>query len=88
MTGTSANARVQVDRNFEAFQARLPELLATHHGKTALMKDGEIVDFFDSYADAVRFGLERFKSIDAFSVQQITDKTLSVGIYSYAGVLQ
>ena len=30
--------RIQVDKNFEAFQAPLPTILPLHHGKYALMK--------------------------------------------------
>ena len=40
----------QVDRNYNAFVKRLPELMQSHGGKFALMRDGEIVAFFDTAA--------------------------------------
>lgn len=88
MSGVATMNKSQVDRNFEAFQAKLPELLPTHAGKLALMHDGDIVDFFDSYADAIRFGQERFGDISAFSVQEVSNKTASLGYYSYVGSVQ
>ena len=35
----------EVKANFEVFQKKLPELLKTHKGKFALMKDEKIIDF-------------------------------------------
>lgn len=81
------NTQSQVDRNFAAFKERLPDLLTTHAGKIALLSDGEIVGFFDSFGDAMQFGLEKFGAQDRFSLQEVTDHTISLGIYSHAGVL-
>jgi len=74
----------QADRNFEAFQKLLPELLPLHGGKFALMHNGQIVDFFDSLSDAVRFGVEKFGIPDKFSIQQVTNQNVSLGLYAYA----
>jgi len=73
----------QVDRNFSAFNAILPELLKTHPGKYALLHDGEIVDFFDSLGDAVRFGHAKFGDLN-FSVQEVKRQDVSLGYYSHA----
>ena len=72
----------QVERNFEAFQALLPDLMSGRAGKFALMHDGAIIDFFDSMADAARFGAAKFG--DEFSVQEVTTRNVSLGCYSYA----
>lgn len=77
-------ATSEVDLNFRAFQEKLPELLATCAGKLAVMHAGQIVDFFDSYADAVRFGQEKFGHIGNFSVQEVTTRVISLGFYSCA----
>lgn len=74
--------RTEADRNFEAFQRELPELLTSHPGKFALMHDAKIVDFFDSMGDAARHG--RAKYGDTFSVQEVASKNESLGFYSYA----
>jgi hypothetical protein len=72
-----------VDRNFSAFMGMLPDLLLTHPGKYALLHDGEVVDFFDSLSDAVRFGHAKFGDLN-FSVQEVTRQDVSLGFYSHA----
>ena len=88
MSANATNEESQVDINYRAFQAKLSELLPAQLGKLALMHNGDIVEFFDSYADAVRFGLERFGEIGNFSVQEVTNSALSMGLYSYVGHIQ
>ena len=72
-----------VDRNFEAFQDLLPGLVDTHSGKYALMRDSEVVEFFDSARDAVIFGEKQYPD-GLFSVQQVTKKIVDLGYFSYA----
>jgi hypothetical protein len=73
----------QVDKNYQAFQKLLPELLQTHAGKFTVMHEGTPVEFFDSFADAVRFGNAKFGA-GKFSVQEVTSKNVNLGFYSYA----
>lgn len=73
----------ELKRNYDAFRAKLPELLATRRGKFALMHDGEIVDFYDSIADAYRAGLKQWPA-GAFSVQEVTDISADLGFFSHA----
>lgn len=70
--------------NFRAFQEKLPELVATHAGKVAVMRDGEIVEFFDSYPDAVRYGQRNYGGFGEFSLQEVTNCLPSLGFYSNA----
>jgi hypothetical protein len=42
--------RAEVDRNFDVFPRRLAGFLAHHRGAYALMKNGEVIDFFDRRA--------------------------------------
>jgi hypothetical protein len=72
-----------IDRNYEAFKRLLPDLLATHAGKTALLRNEELVDIFDSMADAERAG-RRLYPDGLFSVQRITDRTVDLGYFSHA----
>lgn len=43
-----------------AFDALLPNLLLTHAGKWVLGKDGKVVDFFSTAAEAYEAGVFRF----------------------------
>lgn len=79
---TQKQHTTQADRNYEAFRKVLPDLLKSYPGKFALMHDGEVVDFFSSLGDAVKFGKERFGD-NNFSVQEVTSQTASLGFHSY-----
>jgi hypothetical protein len=73
----------QVDRNFEAFEKLLPELLQSHPGKYVVLHDTQVIDFFDTLSDAVKFGHAQFGDAN-FSVQEITRQNVHLGFYSYA----
>ena len=85
MPANAIDEKSQVDVNYRAFQTKLSELLATHPGKLALMHDGDVIEFFDSYADAVKFGVEKYGEIGNFSVQEVTNSAVSMGLYSHVG---
>lgn len=74
----------QTDRNYEAFLARLPELLRDHAGSYALLHNGEVVDFHPSSLAATIAGTKTF-GLGGFSVQEVTDKPEHLGFYSYVG---
>ncbi len=63
-------ARAADERNIAAFQAILPELLRTHDGHFVLMRDGQIVQFFNTDIDAMAYG----------------DRTYADGLYTVLGV--
>jgi len=84
MEPMSEKHQSEVERNFAAFQEKLPELMATHPGKIAVMHRGEIEGFFDTVSDAVQFGLSRFGALGAFSIQEITSKNINLGYHAYA----
>ena len=73
----------QVERNYEAFLAQLPKLLPSYGGKFALMRDGEIVDFFDTAMDAYTVGKREF-GLGGFSIQEIVDRVIDLGYFSHA----
>jgi hypothetical protein len=73
----------EVRANFDVFQAKLPELLKTHAGKFAVLRHGEIVDFFDTMTDAARFGIRMFPD-DMFSVQEVSERRIDLGFFSVA----
>jgi len=73
----------QVRRNYEVFRVKLPSLLPDHQGEYALMKDGEIVDFFNAAVEALVAGEERF-GVGNFSMQKIMDAPIDLGYFSHA----
>ncbi|MEX0644917.1 MAG: hypothetical protein WD076_06385, partial [Parvularculaceae bacterium] len=64
--------RAAVDRNYEAFTAKLAQLIERHRGKFALMRDGEVVEMFTTLRDAHMAAKRRY-SDDLYSIQEITD---------------
>jgi hypothetical protein len=75
--------QTEVRRNYEAFKRQLPELLKDRRGKFALMHNEQIVEFYDTAADAYKVGIKSFGE-GAFSIQEVTDSPLDLGFFSYA----
>ena len=73
----------EVDRNFAAFAAKLPELLEESSGKHALMRHGEIIAFFDTANDAVVAGTTMYED-GLFSVQEVVGEPADLGFFSHA----
>jgi hypothetical protein len=76
------NIQAEVDNNFEAFQKELPNLSA-QRGKYALMRHGEIVNFYDTMNDAVSTGNTVYQD-KLFSVQLVTTQPVDLGFLSHA----
>ncbi|MDA7984811.1 MAG: hypothetical protein MPK07_01090 [Alphaproteobacteria bacterium] len=70
----------QVRSNGKIFREKfLAGLIADgHKWKTALMRDGEIVEILDTFSAATARGRELFPD-EVFSVQTITDEPLNMG---------
>ena len=75
----------EVDRNYEAFKKMLPGLLKSNPGRTALMRDGEVIACFDTDRDAIEAGRTFFKD-RRFSIQEITRRRVDLGYFSRAGI--
>ena len=73
----------EVDQNYQAFKARLPELAQSHPGKFALMRHSAIVEFFDTARDAHVTGRTLFPD-ELFSVQEVTEAPVDLGYFSHA----
>jgi hypothetical protein len=79
-----SDARREVARkNYEAFSKKLPEFLQAHRGKFALMRDGEVSEFFDTPGDAYLAG-QKLYADGRFSVQEVTDAPVDLGFFSHA----
>jgi len=78
---------ISIDKEIEAFEAQLEELLADYEGKFALVKDGTVVDTFDSEGEAYTEGVNRFGD-EAFLVRRIlSTKTLESLPALFSGVV-
>jgi hypothetical protein len=76
-----------IDKELEAFEAQLNDLLAEHEGKFALVKDGKVIGTFDNEGDAYTEGVKRFGE-DVFLVRQIVSaKTLEALPALFSGVI-
>ena len=64
-----ARQKLEVDRNYDAFARLLCTLLAEHRDQLALMRDGEVVGFYNSPRDALQAASEKF-SDGIFSIQK------------------
>jgi hypothetical protein len=76
--------RQQVEINFRAFQEKLPAIAETQRGKFALMRDGEIIEYFDTARDAYVAGQKIFREDSIFSIQEVIDTPVDLGFFSHA----
>lgn len=74
----------EVDLNFDAFCAMLPDLLQRAPGKYALLHRESLVELYDSSVAAFIEGARRFGD-HMYSVQEVTQQSDNLGFYSYAG---
>jgi hypothetical protein len=71
----------EVEYNYQVFRAHLPQLLPTHRGKFALIREGTIVEFFDTARDAYVAGRHVFAADQLFSLQEVVDKvSINLGL--------
>ncbi|MEO5640253.1 MAG: hypothetical protein ABIQ98_00625 [Sphingomicrobium sp.] len=73
---------VEVDRNYDAFVRMLGTILPEHRDQLALMRDGKIVEFYDTPGEANRAGVQMFAD-QIFSIQEVTDEPMDLGLWSH-----
>jgi hypothetical protein len=74
--------KLQVDRNYDAFVRMLGALLPSHRDQLALMRDGQVVGFFNSPREALEAATDKF-SDGIFSIQEVTDEPIDLGFWSH-----
>jgi hypothetical protein len=57
-------------KEIETYNAKLSELIGSSLGKFVLIKGDTVEGVFDTYADALKIGYQRFK-LDPFMVKQV-----------------
>ena len=75
----------EVENNFIFFQDKLKNILPENRGKFALIKNQEIVDFFETREDASKAGRIAYQD-KIFSIQEVTEEVIDLGYYSHAVV--
>lgn len=80
---TSERQQQEVDRNYDAFMGMLDSILAEHRDELALMRDGEIVGYFNTPHELLVAATERFPD-GIFSIQEVTDEPIFLGVWSNA----
>lgn len=83
MTVTREQRIMEIDANLAFFESKLPDLLAHHRNRFALLREAKIAGIFDTIRDAQTAG-EALYSDGKYSVQKVTDKPVELGVYSYA----
>ena len=73
----------QVDRNYAAFAALLPDLMKTNAGKWALLRNAQLEAIFDTARDAQLAGGKLYAD-GLFSVQEVRDRAVDLGWFSHA----
>lgn len=73
----------EVDRNLFAFLPQLPNLLRQHQGHFALLRDQKIVSLHEKLSEALEAGSIAYAD-GLFSIQQVSERPIELGFYSYA----
>ena len=73
----------EIERNYAAFLEMLDELRHRASGKYALFKGAKLKGLFDTPGEAERAAFTRYKD-RLYSIQQVNDKPVDLGFYSYA----
>ncbi len=86
MAGNTPEAQeiqAEVDQNFEAFKAMLPDLMRDSAGKYVLLRATKLVEKFDTAGDALIYAQAQFPD-GLYSIQQVTGRTIDLGFFSHA----
>ena len=76
---TAEQVQDQIDKNYTAFTALLPDLMKTSAGKWALLRDAALEGVFDTARDA-RLAGEKLYADGLFSVQQVRNRAVDLGL--------
>jgi hypothetical protein len=73
-----------VASNYAAFRRVLPNIIDSHRGRYALMCDGNVEGFYQTYQDACLAGDKYLESKGKkYSVQEVTNRKVDLGFYSH-----
>ena len=72
----------QIDENYKFFLTILPGIIEDHQNKFALIRNQEIVDYFDTIGDAAKAAGKLYTD-GLFSIQEVTNKKVDLGFFSH-----
>lgn len=61
---------MKLKKEYETYKANLEKMFSEHPHEFVLIKEDKIIDFFKSYEDALKIGLEKFGNVP-FLVKKI-----------------
>ncbi|ABW00954.1 hypothetical protein [Caldivirga maquilingensis] len=61
-------------KEYEAFKAKLPELLVKYRDKYVVIKDGEVQGIFESIEEAYKYALEKYGINGMFIIQKVKEE--------------
>lgn len=76
----------EVTKNFQAFQKLLPSIERRFAGKFAVLRKEEIIDYFDSMSDAVKYAEAKYED-SLYSIQKVSSRVVDLGYFSHAGAI-
>ena len=76
----------EIKENFEAFQKLLPSIEQRYIGKFAVLRQKEIIDYFDSMSDAAKYAEAKYED-DLYSIQQVSSRIVDLGYFSHVGTM-
>lgn len=71
----------EVEGNYDAFVRSLGRILEKHRGQFALMRNGEIIGYFDRPGAANVAAHKKFPD-GLYSIQEVTDEPIDLGFWS------
>lgn len=77
-----ARQKLEVDQNYDAFVRLLGTILRDHRDQLALMRDGQVVGFYDTPREALEVAAQKFPD-GIFSIQEVTDEPIDLGFWSH-----
>ena len=76
----------EIGKNFKAFQKLLPSIEQRYIGKFAVLRQKEIIDYFDSMSDAAKYAEAKYED-GLYSIQQVSSRIVDLGYFSHAGTI-
>lgn len=75
---TLEEVQKEIDRNYETFSKELPNIINSYNNKYILLKNAEIIDYFDTMDDAIKYAEYRFED-GLYSIQKINEPPVNLG---------
>ena len=75
--------RAEIETNYSVFRDELNKYIYIYTNKYALMRKGEVIEFYNSWQDAWKTGNKFFED-GLFSIQKVTKKPADLGYFSHA----